>query len=318
MIAERNELDNNEVSLLKKGISRRDFMKYCGLLAASLGLEASFIPKIAHALESGLRPPVIWLHFAECTGCTESFLRSSSPNSIDALILNALSIEYHETLMAPSGAGAHKSLADAVSKYKGEFICVCEGAIPTAKNGIYGMIGNRTMLQIAKDVCPKAKAVISFGTCAAYGGVSAASGGVTGAKGVHAALGGYPTINIPGCPPNPFNLVSTIVNYLLLGNFPPLDAKGRPTSLYASFNHDNCAYRGNQVPDLQVNCLRGMGCRGPETYNNCPTVKFNDGISWPVFEGAPCYGCSEPGFWDNGHFFNYSGTTGWGDGTRKY
>lgn len=315
MIDERNELVDKEVPFLKRGISRRDFMKYCGLLAASLGLEASFIPKIAHALESGLRPPVIWLHFAECTGCTESFLRSASPNSIDALVLEALSIEYHETIMADYGGSAHSRLMKAVNDYKGEFICICEGAIPTAKNGIYGMIGNRTMLQLAKDVCPKAKAVISYGTCASYGGVPAAIGGLTGAKGVHAALGGSPTINIPGCPPNPFNLVSTIVNYLLMGNFPPIDAKGRPTSLYSLVNHTNCEYK-----DIvnQANCLRGLGCRGPETYNNCPSIKFNNGITWPVSEDSPCYGCSEPEFWDKGHFFNYSGTKGWGDGLKKY
>ena len=45
-------------------------------------------------------------------------------------------------------------------------------------------------------------------------------------------------------------------------------------------------------------CLYKVGCRGPETYNNCPIAKFNDGTSWPVEAGAPCIGCSEPAFWD--------------------
>jgi [NiFe] hydrogenase small subunit len=301
-----------------KGITRRDFMKYCGLIATALGLEASFIPKIAQALEQGERPPVIWLHFAECTGCSESFLRASNP-SVGDIILSALSVEYHETIMAPSGEAAHKSLTDAVNKYKGEFVCVCEGAIPTAKNGIYGMIGNKTMLQIARDVVPKAKAVICYGTCSSYGGLPAAAGNVTGAKSVHTALGGYPTINIPGCPPNPFNLVSTIVNYLLLGNFPALDAKGRPQFAYGNGeleftrNHDQCPLRY-----VQSMCLRGVGCRGPETWNNCPNQKFNLGASWPIQVDAPCYGCSEPEFWDKGSFYNYDGTIGWGDGTKKY
>ena len=45
-------------------------------------------------------------------------------------------------------------------------------------------------------------------------------------------------------------------------------------------------------------CLYKVGCRGPETYNNCPVAKFNDGTSWPVEAGHPCIGCSEPQFWD--------------------
>jgi hypothetical protein len=32
----------------KKGLTRRDFIKFCGLMAATLGLEASYIPKIAN------------------------------------------------------------------------------------------------------------------------------------------------------------------------------------------------------------------------------------------------------------------------------
>ena len=49
--------------------------------------------------------------------------------------------------------------------------------------------------------------------------------------GVKDALGSQltvPVINISGCPPNPVNLVGTIVNYLLLGKLPELDDKGRP------------------------------------------------------------------------------------------
>ena len=45
-------------------------------------------------------------------------------------------------------------------------------------------------------------------------------------------------------------------------------------------------------------CMYKMGCRGPETYNNCPVAKFNDGTSWPVEAGHPCIGCSQPDFWD--------------------
>lgn len=287
MIDEKNKLDDTESSLFEGGITRRDFMKYCGMIAMTLGLEASFIPKIAEALEAGLRPPVIWLHFAECTGCSESFLRHPSIND---LILQSLSIEYHETLMAPSGTAAHKSLVDAVNAYRGEFICICEGSIPTANNGIYGMIGNKTMLQIAREVCPKAKAVICYGTCASYGGLAAAAGGATGAKSVHKALGGFPTINIPGCSPNPYTLVATIVSYLLNGSFPTLDAGGRP--LFASRTPHPCDH-------YNVDCFEGQNKCGNQ-YTVCPgPANANDPGNWPcTFNNANayCVGCSRQDF----------------------
>lgn len=305
MAQEQREHDGHGLAFTGTGVSRRDFMKYCGLVAAALGLEASFIPKIAAAI-TGPRPPIVWLQFAECTGCTEAFLRSSNP-FVDDIILGTASLEYHETLMAPSGEAATDRLKNALTQYAGKFICICEGAIPTADNGIYGMIGNKTMLQIAKEVCPKSLAVITLGTCASFGGMPGALGNLTGAQSVHVALGGYPTINIAGCPPNPVNLVATIVNYLLLNKFPDLDTLGRPLFAYGTTNHSTCPRQDSDY------CLRGYGCRGPETYHNCPTVKFNDKSSWPVQADAPCYGCSMPQFFDKGSFFNYAGSYTEGD-----
>ncbi len=294
----------------KKGVTRRDFMKFCGLIAATLGLEATMLPKVAEALVSGPRPPFIWLQFAECTGCTEAFLRSSSP-FIDDLLLNKISLEYHETVMAPAGDAALKSLNDAVSKYAGQFICVVEGSIPLANNGTYGMNGGQTMLQMAQQVCPQAKVMISLGTCACFGGLPAAAGGVTGAECVHGSLGGLRTIKLPGCPPNPVNFAALLVNYTLFGDYPALDSLGRPTFAYGKTVHSQCQRNGTQW------CLRGFGCRGPSTYHNCPTVKFNDASSWCVQADSPCSGCSQPGFWDNGSFFNYSGTYGGGTSTTS-
>jgi hydrogenase small subunit len=61
------------------GLDRRDFVKTCMMAAASVGLSASAGIKIAEAAKAGLKPSVIWLHFQECTGCTESLLRASHP-----------------------------------------------------------------------------------------------------------------------------------------------------------------------------------------------------------------------------------------------
>ncbi len=49
-------------------------------------------------------------------------------------------------------------------------------------------------------------------------------------------------------------------------------------------------------------CLYKMGCKGPTTYNACSTVRWNDGVSFPIQSGHGCLGCSEDGFWDYGSF----------------
>jgi [NiFe] hydrogenase small subunit len=291
-----------------KGISRRDFMKFCGVLTATMGLSSSFIPKVAEVFAAPKqRPPVIWLHFAECTGCSEAILRSMYP-WIDELVIDILDIAYHETIMAASGTQAEDVLHSSAKKYEGKFICVVEGAIATKYNGAYGKIAGRTFLEIAKDICPKAAAVIAIGACATYGGIQAAKPNPGGYKGVGDALG-IKTVNIAGCPPNPINFVGTVVNYLLLGKLPALDDLGRPLFAYGKTIHDQCPRRshyenGEFVEEFGSEeaakgyCLYMVGCKGPDTYNNCPIAKFNEGTSWPVEAGHPCIGCSEPGFWD--------------------
>ncbi len=294
--------------LARKGITRRDFMKYCTLLTATLGLSSSFIPRVAEVFAAPKqRPPVIWLHLGECTGCSESTLRTQYPYP-DDLVLEIISLEYHETIMAAAGQQAEDQLQSAIKKYNGKFICVVEGAIATNYNGGYGKVGGRTFMEIAQDVIPQAFATICIGACASFGNIQAAAPNPGGYKGVGEALG-IKTVNIAGCPPNPVNFIGTIVNYLLLGKLPAVDDLGRPQFAYGKTIHDQCPRRAHFENDEFVEefgseeaqlgyCLFKMGCRGPETYNNCPVAKFNDGTSWPVEAGHPCLGCSEPNFWD--------------------
>jgi [NiFe] hydrogenase small subunit len=295
--------------LEEKGVSRRDFMKFCTLLSASMGLTAACggPKKVADDIVKAAtkqRPPVVWLHFGECTGCSEAFLRTPD---VGKVILSIISVEYHETIMAAAGHQAEKSLHDAVKKYKGKFVCVVEGSIPMKYNGAYGKVGGRTFLDIAKDVVPKAAAVIAMGTCANYGGIPAASPNEGGYVGVEKATG-VKTINIAGCPPNPLNLLNTVIKYLNAEKI-DLDDKGRPTFAYGETVHDKCPrlphYENEDFvesfdsPEAKKGyCLLKMGCKGPDTYNNCPTAKFNGGTSFPIQVGHPCIGCSEPDFWD--------------------
>lgn len=280
------------------GVSRREFLSFCSAVATALGLGPAGVRQVQAALAAGLRPPVLWLHFSECTGCTESLLRTTSPY-FDDLILNTISLEYHETLMVESGDGAENLRNQVLSKYSGDFLCVVEGSIPTANNGLYGTVGARTMYTIASEVLPKAKAIIAIGSCASDGGLPGASPNPAQVRGVKDAFPSLsvPVVNCPGCPPNPVNFASIIVNYLLKGTTPALDSAGRPTFAYGQTVHQLCALKGTS------NCLQSKGCRGIATYHNCPQIKFNDGTSYCMQSGHVCIGCSEAGFWDSTAFW---------------
>ena len=301
-------VENVEERLSKRNVSRRAFLRYCGVVAAAMGMGPAFAVEVAQALTAPRRPSVIYLHNAECTGCSEALLRTGAPY-IDELILDTISLDYHETIMAAAGEAAEDALKQAVSAKEG-YIVVVEGAIPTSDAGQYGYVGGRTMLEIGREILPKANAVIAYGTCAAYGGIQSAFPNPTGARGVNEAFADcdVKAINVPGCPPNPINLVGTIVA-LLKGTPLKLDREGRPLMFYGKTVHELCERRkhfeaGEFAPSFNSEearkgwCLYELGCKGPLTMNNCPKARFND-TNWPVGAGHPCIGCSEPGFWDN-------------------
>jgi ferredoxin hydrogenase small subunit/hydrogenase small subunit len=290
-----------------RSVSRRDFMKLCAAVAVAMGMEASMAPTVARALEAKRRPAVIHLHGAECTGCTEALLRATDP-FIDVLIMETISLDYSETLMAAAGEAAHRALEQAMANPDG-YICTIEGAIPTYQGGLYGQIGGETMFSLFARVASRAKAVIALGSCASFGGVQAAAPNPSGAKGAAEALAavGVEPINVAGCPPNPINYIGTVVHLLTKG-MPELDNARRPKLFYGVTVHDKCERRKHfdkgefalsfaSEEARQGWCLHKLGCRGPWTYNNCPTALFNQ-TNWPVRAGGPCLGCSEPGFWD--------------------
>lgn len=304
-----NEVPDLIASIAReKGLSRRDFMKFCTGMAALLSLPASFIPKIAEAV-SGKKPYLVWLEFQDCAGDTEALLRATKP-TVGDIIFDVFSIDYHETIMAPAGHQATKSLMDVVNNNKGEYFVVVEGSIPMKDDGVYCCIGGKSSLDIAREVCGNAAATLAVGTCSAYGGLPAAAPDPTGAVSVSEAVPGATVINLPGCPVNVENLTATIVHYLTFGRLPEVDKFGRPLFAYGKRIHDNCERRGHFDAGQYVKvwgdeahrqgwCLYEMGCKGPETYHNCPTVKYNEGTSWPVQAGHGCIGCAEPSFWDS-------------------
>jgi hydrogenase small subunit len=296
-----------------KGYSRRDFLQFCSYAAIAAGLEHS-LGAVVHALETQPRPPVVWLHFQECTCCSESFIRSSHPIVAD-LVLDTLSLDYTETLQAAAGHQAEKSMKDTMEKYDGKYILLVEGSVPTENGGVYCTIAGRSAMQILDEAAKGAAAVIAWGSCASHGCVQSANPNPTGATPIHKLIGKQ-VINVPGCPPIADVMSGVVTHILMFGSAPELDSLGRPKEFYSRRVHDTCYRRAYYDAGLFVEsfdddkarkgyCLYKMGCRGPVTYNACAAVKWNGGTSYPVQSGHNCIGCSEAGFWDNGPFYRH-------------
>lgn len=297
----------------RKGYSRRDFLQFVSMMTAFIGLENSAIGQVAKALETKPRVPVIWLHFQECTCCSESFIRSSHPIVAD-ILLDKISLDYTETLMAAAGFQAEEAMQNTIKKYKGEYILCVEGSVPTKADGVYCMIGGKTSMQILEEAAENAKAIIAWGSCASNGCVQSAKPNPTQATPIHKLVKGKPVIKVPGCPPIGEVMAGVIVHLVTFDRIPELDRLGRPKAFYSKRVHDTCYRRPFYDAGLYVEsfddenakkgyCLYKVGCKGPSTYNACGVMKWNNGTSFPIQSGHGCIGCSEENFWDNGRIY---------------
>ncbi len=297
---------------LRKGISRRSFLKGCAALTAMMGLSTDMLSEVVEAAEAKPLPVVIWLHGHECTGCDESFLRSASPLASD-VVLNNIDLEYSHVLSAGSGEPFEAHLEETIQKYAGQYILAVEGAVSTKDNGIYCMTGGKPFVQTLQRVAKGAAAVIAYGTCATSGGIQAANPNPTGSSGISHFIGDKPLVNVPGCPPIPEVMTGVIMHVALFGKLPPLDGDGRPKQFYGNRIHDTCYRRPFFDAGLFAEsyddkgskagwCLYKLGCRGPETYNSCGNMRWYQGMSYPIQSGAPCIGCSNAHFWDEAPF----------------
>jgi hydrogenase small subunit len=288
-----------------RDITRRQIMQFCTGVAATMGLSSAAGVRMAEAATAAARPPVIWLHGQECTGCTESLLRSTHP-TLESLLLDIISLDYHETLCAGAGKQALDYKHAMMEKYKGKYVLVTEGGTPMKDGGIYCKIGGRTQVDLVREAAAGAAAIVAIGSCASWGGIQSAEPNPTGAVGTHEVIPDKTVINIPGCPPSPYNFLSTVLYLLTFGKPPALDTQNRPKFAYGRLIHDNCERRPHfdagrfaiefgDEGHRQGFCLYKLGCKGPETYANCPAIGFGDVgfASWPVGTGHPCFGCTE-------------------------
>ena len=295
------EIDFSQVEK-RLGVSRRTFLKFCTGVAASLGLSSNAAIAMANAVaDPKKRPPVIWLHGQECTGPTEALLRSEQP-SLEHLILDLISVDYHQTLDAGAGHQVEEIKKKSMHENKGEYLLVVEGAIPIKDGGIFCKVAGETMLDQTLEAAEHAAAIVAYGSCASWGGVQSAAPNPTGATGAPQVLKDKTVVTIPGCPPNPANFIGTVLYFVTYGKLPPIDGQGRPKWAYGRLIHENCYRRphfdaGRFAEEFgdeghkQGWCLYKLGCKGPETYNNCPSLEYNNvgGGVWPIGVGQPLF-----------------------------
>ena len=295
--------------LERRGIDRRDFVKFCGHMTVMLGLGTAATPKVVEALQQVKRPSVIWASLMECTGCTESVLRSADP-SIGDLVLDLISLDYQENLQAAAGHEAEAALQSAMKENYGKYLLIVTGSGSLAEDGIYCTIGGRTANEVLRETAAGAAAVIAVGACAHWGNIQAAKPNLVGAVGVSEIIKDKPIVNIAGCPPIADTVTATVVHFLTFGRLPDVDADGRPLFAYGARIHDMCSKRANfdagqfteRFDDEGARkgwCLYKVGCKGPATFSPCPIFLWNERTSWPIGAGHPCIGCTERQFWDN-------------------
>ncbi|MDR2106469.1 MAG: hydrogenase small subunit [Coriobacteriales bacterium] len=311
-------VDKFDALLDARGVTRRRFLEFCGAVAVSLGLSEALVPSIHEALAEsvigkteGKLKPVIWLELASCTGCTESLASADTPD-VATIVLELLSVTYNETLAAGAGFSLEEAKEQTIEA--GGYILVIEGALMEGWNGNALKIANDTGVNIVRHAASKADAIVCAGTCAVDGGWQAAVPNPGGAIGIQPFLerekaegrfeyGIPPIINIPTCPSNPEHIIAVLVDVLLVGKLPELNNLGMPSLMFDQYIHDNCPRRGHfengefvrqfgSEEERKGYCLYLMGCKGPQTKNNCPIVRWNRRVSWCIEAGAPCVGCA--------------------------
>lgn len=301
-------------ALRRKGVTRRDFLKFCSLAAVAMGLGPMAHLEIAHAMETRPYLPVIWINGLSCSCCTESFIRSSHPLASD-IILSMIALDYQDTIMAAAGDQANQNFEDAIREYAGHYILAVEGNAPLETDGMFCIDGGRPFPGTS--------------SCAALPEPRPSSPGATAPPGAACRQ----LIPIPrrprgpqacprqaghqgsGCPPIP-EVMSNVIAYILTyDRLPKLDSQGRPEVFYGKRVHDQCVRRAHFDAGQFVEswddeaaslgyCLYKMGCKGPSTYNACPATRWNDGVSYPIQSGHGCLGCAEQNFWDHGSFYD--------------
>lgn len=282
---------------------------------------------------------VFWLAGASCDGCSISTLGATAPSVEDLLNGNIPGVPkvvlHHPVLSVATGDDfMHAYRLAEEGKLDAPFVAVYEGSIMNEElasetEGFWSAMGVQqssgeqesvdqpsSTVHSLQKMSKYASAVIAIGTCATWGGIPAAAGNPTDAKSVMDFLGedylstlGLPVINVPGCAPQGDNFTETvavILQYLNgIGPLPEFDELGRPQWQFSETVHRGCARAGfyeegtfaEEYGDQE--CLVEIGCWGPVVQCNINRRGAIGHMGGCMHVGAPCIGCTMPGFPDS-------------------
>ena len=119
-----------DAALVSRRLTRRDFVEFCGAIAAYFSLPTAAAQEMADAVEKSQKPSLVWLEFQDCAGNTESFLRASGRRAAEIILDTLASTTTRRSWRRRATRRRPRSRAT-VEQNKGEYIAVIEGSIPT-------------------------------------------------------------------------------------------------------------------------------------------------------------------------------------------
>lgn len=299
-------------------ITRRDFLKLATAATAS-AVVAQYKLEIQQIFAQAKDyVHICWLNAAACTGCSVSLAQAADPDLLEVLTSitvgnSGLPIALPDWLyvLHPASGGLGVELINdwmKLPKTKNK-ILVIEGSLQSEG---YAEMGGRDLRDWITDGAKVADVIIAYGTCSTFGGIPHAKGNVTGAMGAQDFLKqvGMPdqaakVINLSRCPGHPDSLVLLLAS-LIQGITPELDQYNRPLAFFGKNIHEEaCPFRPfydkgvfAKYGQSEEGCRFKIGCKGPVTWADCPTNKWNDHTAFCIEDGI-CYGCAEP-LWPDG------------------
>lgn len=287
-------------------LSRREFLRRCRDISIAVAASPLYTNEIAHGfikLAESAKPKVMFIQSQCCTGCSISATYGNEFDFID-FITRIINLQVHPNLSFAQGHSYIQQIKDMTKE--GGYYLVLEGSIPLGIPEAC-MIDDMPMSEFLKPIVKNAGAVVSNGTCASYGGIPASNMNVTGAVSVEKYLSmnniNTPMIKIPGCPIQPDRLMGTVAYIVATGKLPEL-VNGTPKKYFGELIHNACGRYKSFANDQYINkfahehmdCLLKKGCRGPVTFADCPTRRWNGKTNVCIEANTPCVGCVNPDF----------------------
>jgi len=287
---------------------------------------------------------VLWLSAGlSCDGDSVAMTAATNPSVEDLLagvIPGSPQIALHLPVLAyETGDAFLRAFYDAEEGRLDPFVLVLEGSVPNEQIsgeghwtgfGVNPFDGQPiTVNEWLDRLAPKAAAIMAVGTCATYGGIPAMRNNPTGAMGLPDYLGwdytarcGLPIVCLPGCPAQPDNMTSMLLEIALflgdVGPAPELDDRLRPVSLFDRTAREGCSRAGFTEQGLfaktygnDSRCLVKLGCKGPIAKCNVPSRGWVNGVGGCPNVGGICIGCTMPGFPDK--FMPFMDPDPWGN-----